>query len=54
MAAERAINPIFEVFSLRCGVSEIMDAGIAIESFFFVILIVPYRCVVYVVLKRRD
>jgi hypothetical protein len=27
--------PIFEVFSRKCGVSEITDAGIAIASFFF-------------------
>ena len=54
MAADRAINPIFEVFSLRCGVSEIIDAGRAIERVFFVILIDPCRWIVYGVLKRRD
>lgn len=37
MAAALAIKPIFEVFSRRCGVSEITDAGIAMESFFLFI-----------------
>jgi len=32
IAAARATNPILEVFSLRCGVSAMMDAGIAMDS----------------------
>ena len=32
IAAALPINPIFAVFSLRCGVSAITDAGIAIET----------------------
>ena len=40
IAAVRAINPIFEVFSLRCGVSDMMDAGIAIFRFVGFILVV--------------
>ena len=39
MAAARPIKPIFEVFSRRCGVSEIVDAGIAIVSFFLSITV---------------
>jgi hypothetical protein len=38
IAAALPIKPIFEVFSRKCGVSEITDAGIAIASFFFFIL----------------
>jgi hypothetical protein len=34
IAAALPIKPIFEVFSRKCGVSEITDAGIAIVSFF--------------------
>jgi hypothetical protein len=32
MAAARAIKPILEVFSRKCGVSEITDAGMAIDK----------------------
>ena len=35
MAAVLPIKPIFEVFSRRCGVSEMTDAGMAIVSLFF-------------------
>jgi hypothetical protein len=34
IAATLPINPIFDVFSRRCGVSEITDTGTAIASFF--------------------
>jgi len=34
IAAALQIKPIFEVFSRKCGVSEITDAGMAIASFF--------------------
>lgn len=42
MAAARPIRPIFAVFSLRCGVSEIVDAGIAIANFFLFITFFPF------------
>jgi hypothetical protein len=32
MAKARPTKPIFEVFSLRCGTSETIDAGTATES----------------------
>ena len=35
IAAVLPIKPIFEVFSRRCGISEITDVGIAMVSFFF-------------------
>ena len=34
IAADLAIKPILEVFSRKCGVSDIIDAGIAIVSVF--------------------
>jgi hypothetical protein len=34
IAAARPIKPTFAVFSRRCGVSETVDAGMAIASFF--------------------
>jgi hypothetical protein len=37
IAAALPIKPIFEVFSRKCGVSEITDAGIAIANFFLFI-----------------
>jgi hypothetical protein len=37
MAAALPIKPILAVFSLRCGVSEMIDAGIVIEILFLVI-----------------
>ena len=33
MATTLPINPIFEVFSRRCGVSEMTDVGMAIDFF---------------------
>jgi hypothetical protein len=38
IAAARPIKPILEVFSLKCGVSDIIDAGIATVNLFRVIL----------------
>src|SRR5512136_1671078 len=35
MAAALPINPIFEVFSRRCGMSDITEAGTAITNLFF-------------------
>ena len=43
MAAILPINPIFEVFSRRCGVSEITDVGMAIACFFFSMFLCSFR-----------
>lgn len=39
IAADLPIDPIFAVFSRKCGVSEIVDAGMAIVSFFLFITV---------------
>lgn len=43
MAAVLPINPIFEVFSRRCGVSEITDVGMAIARFFLSMFLCSFR-----------
>ena len=53
IAAARPIKPIFAVFSRRCGVSEIADAGIAIARFFLFVRY-PSCVVVCVELKRQN
>ena len=42
IAAALPTNPTFEVFSRRCGVSEITDAGIAITNFFFFVIALSF------------
>jgi hypothetical protein len=39
IAAALPMKPIFDVFSRKCGVSEITDAGIAIDSFLLSIIV---------------
>jgi hypothetical protein len=51
MAAERAMEPILAVFSRQWGVSEMTDAGMAIES--FLDCIVCFLAVVYCILLLR-
>jgi hypothetical protein len=43
--------PIFEVFSRRCGVSEIADAATAIANLLFKRQDSPWKALVYVQLK---
>lgn len=42
MAAALPMSPTLAVFSRRCGVSEMRDAGTAIMIFFLYILSLPY------------
>ena len=44
MAAALPVSPIFAVFSLRCGVSEMIDAGMAILMILFDIFVEPASC----------
>jgi hypothetical protein len=54
IAAALPINPIFEVFSRKCGVSEITDAGIAIASFFLLISHAPFTENLYAYVQLKS
>jgi hypothetical protein len=59
MAAALPTKPIFEVFSRKCGVSETMEAGIAMHSFFFFnvdfrLVICYYYCVCCLKAKKLE